>query len=97
MMDILTLDMVTWAEMADFPRVICPEHGVQSSYLVCTHVIRHGAVPVHILVATDRDMGEILCERSHADLGEMCVICARHCERWLLGGESLGGEELCRI
>jgi hypothetical protein len=63
-----------------YPFVTCDIHGEQRSYLVCAHVTG-GTAPVHILPATDQEMGEILCGGEHSDaaLDDLKVCCAAHC------------------
>ena len=71
---------------ATFPFVDCPEHGRQRSYVVCRHVTDAYAEPAHVALATDTEMGKILCDLPDHDLLEGKVLCAAHVrEYWGVG------------
>lgn len=61
-----------------FPFVDCVEHGRQRSYAVCEHVYYGKAAPAHFVLASDRDMGELMCAVRVHHWNEFKVCCAEH-------------------
>ena len=67
--------------------VICSHHGsdpttddTQLAYIVCTHILERKAKPVAYVPATERRMGEILCEKlSEHDVDDLKVVCFTCC------------------
>lgn len=59
------------------PFLECDHHaGPQRGYIMCLHVRDQRAPVKHVRLATDQEIGEILCARRHHDnADELCIIC----------------------
>ena len=64
-----------------YPFIECDLHpGSRRCYIVCNHVFYGKSKPRHVVLATDSDMGEILCGRYHRETAQnfkcICEGCA---------------------